>query len=71
MEPITIYDLEDALDELDGDAFRIHDWQVEQLCRLGMPRGLAVTYAGRIDWHDVASLVERGCTPELALEIVR
>src|SRR2546423_13061134 len=40
MEPITIFDLEDALDDVDSAAFRIHDWQVEQLCRLGMPRGL-------------------------------
>ena len=71
MEPTTIFDLEDALDDVDSDAFRIHDWQVEQLCRLGMPRGLAETYAGRVDWHDIAGLVERGCSPELALEIVR
>jgi len=71
MEPTTIFDLEDALDDLDGDAFRTHDWQVEQLSRLGMPRGLAVAYAGRVDWHEIAGLVERGCSPELALEIVR
>jgi hypothetical protein len=26
---------------------------------------------GGIDWHEIAGLVERGCSPELALEIVR
>jgi hypothetical protein len=71
MEPITIFDLEDALDDVSHDALLIHDWQVEQLRRLGLPLALAVTFAGRVDWHEIAGLVERGCAPELALEIVR
>ena len=41
----------------------------------GMPadkRGfLAETFAGLIDWHEIAALVARGCPPNLALEIVR
>ena len=71
MEPITIFDLEDALDDVSSDALLIHDWQVEQLRRLGVPRVLAEIFAGRVDWHEIADLVERGCAPELALEIVR
>jgi hypothetical protein len=71
MEPITIFDLEDALDDVGGDALLIHNWQVEQLRRLGIPLGLAVAFAGRVDWHEIAVLVESGCAPDLALEIVR
>jgi hypothetical protein len=46
-------------------------WRAEQLCLLGFPRTLAELFADRVDWHDVAALVARGCPPELALEIVR
>jgi len=28
-------------------------------------------YADLVDWHALAELVERGCSPGLALEIVR
>ncbi len=38
---------------------------------LGIPGSLAETYADRIDWHQVARLVHRGCPPRLALRIVR
>jgi Bacterial regulatory proteins, luxR family len=34
------------------------------------PRTLAESYAGRVDWHQVARLVQRGCPPRLALRIV-
>jgi hypothetical protein len=36
-----------------------------------VPRILAETFAGRVDWQEIAELVARGCTPELALEIAR
>jgi hypothetical protein len=32
---------------------------------------IASAVATFIDWHEIAGLVERGCSPELALEIVR
>jgi hypothetical protein len=38
---------------------------------LGLPRALAETFAGLVDWHEIAALVARGCPPNLALEIVR
>jgi hypothetical protein len=49
----------------------IHAWRAEQLGRLGLPRVLAETFAGLVDWHEIAALVARGCPPELALEIAR
>jgi hypothetical protein len=39
--------------------------------RLGIPGPLAEIYADRIDWHQVARLVQHGCPPRLALRIVR
>jgi hypothetical protein len=50
---------------------RVYAWQIEQLERLGIPRMLAYLFARRVDWHQVAALVECGCPPHLALDIVR
>jgi hypothetical protein len=49
----------------------VHEWRAEQLARLGLPSLIANAFAGFVDWHEVAHLVQHGCTPELALEIVR
>jgi hypothetical protein len=49
----------------------VHNWRVSQLRRLGIPGSLAEIYADRIDWHQIARLVQRGCPPRLALRIVR
>lgn len=49
----------------------VRDWRALQLQRLGLSRLLARRFADIVDWHDVATLVERGCPPELALRIVR
>lgn len=49
----------------------VYSWRVEQLARLGLSNVIANAVATLVDWHDVARLVERGCSPELALEIVR
>jgi hypothetical protein len=48
----------------------VHNWRVERLTGLGVPPALAEAYADRLDWHQVARLVHRGCPPELALRIV-
>jgi hypothetical protein len=48
----------------------VHDWRVDRLTRLGVPGSLAQVYADRLDWHQVARLVQRGCPPRLALRIV-
>jgi hypothetical protein len=69
MNPILRPDA--GLNESPNDEALIHAWHVEQLQRLGLPRLLAVKFAERVDWHELAELVARGCPPELALEIVR
>jgi hypothetical protein len=56
----------DAAEEL-----RVRAWRTEQLTSLGLPYVLAYTFASIVDWHAFADLVERGCSPELALEIIR
>ena len=69
MQPILM-----PADDLDHDAreeFLVHAWRTEQLWRLGLSGVLAETFADLIDWHALAKLIERGCSPELALEIVR
>ena len=53
------------------DEVLVHDWRVAQLTRLGIPWGLAEIYADRVDWHQVARLVQRGCPARLALRIIR
>ena len=69
MEPIVLPagDLQDEVDE----ELLVHAWRTEQLLRLGLPHTLAETFADLVDWHAFAELVERGCSPRLALEIVR
>ena len=39
----------------------MHNWRVDRLTRLGVPESLAEVYADRLDWHQVARLVQRGC----------
>jgi len=50
---------------------RIHDWRVTRLTGLGIPWPVAEVDADRVDWHQIARLVRRGCPPLLALRIVR
>ena len=54
---------------MDREQQLVHDWRVSQLTRLGIPGSLAEVYADRIDWHQIARLVQRGCPPRLALRI--
>ena len=52
-----------------GEELLVHNWRVTRLTRLGVPASLAEVYADRLDWHQVARLVQRGCPPWLALRI--
>jgi hypothetical protein len=52
------------------DDLLVHNWRAGQLKRLGVPVALAEAVADRLDWHQVAALVGRGCPPVLALRIV-
>jgi hypothetical protein len=49
----------------------VHNWRVSQLRRLGVSETTAELYADRVDWHQVARLVQRGCPPPLAVRIIR
>jgi hypothetical protein len=68
MEPIPAIARHEAIDR---DELLVHDWRVTQLTRLGIPGLLAEGAASRVDWHEIAKLVQRGCPPLLALRIVR
>ena len=70
MEPTLVSDTELVEDTTDEELL-IQAWRAEQLRRLGLSRILAEAFAALVDWHEVAALVARGCSPELALEIVR
>jgi hypothetical protein len=62
---------EAADEQTEGDErWLIRAWRAEQLHRLGLSWLIAQTFAPLVDWHEVAGLVELGCSPELALEIV-
>ena len=54
-----------------GDHDPVHEWRVWQLTRLGISWSLAEAVADYVDWHQVARLVQHGCPPRLALDIVR
>ena len=64
MDPATT-----GQETVDPDERSVHNWRVFQLKRLGVSGPLAETYADRIDWHQIARLVRRGCPPRLALRI--
>jgi hypothetical protein len=64
--PLTTPDHE-AIDHHDP----VHEWRVWQLTRLGISWSLAQAVADHVDWHQVARLVQHGCPPQLALDIVR
>jgi len=62
---------EDDTPKNDAQDLAVWHWRAEQLHRLGLSWLLARVFAAVVDWHEFANLVERGCSPELALEIVR
>ena len=70
MEQILIPEIETELDRRADDE-RVHHWRIEQLRGLGLSRRVAERFADLVDWHELADLVARGCSPDLALEIVR
>jgi hypothetical protein len=61
----------EELDQRTNETRRVRAWREEQLRRLGLPSLVAEAFADLVDWHALAALVDRGCPPELALEIVR
>jgi hypothetical protein len=55
----------------DEEELPVHSWRVARLTQLGIPRAVAEVEANRLDWHQVARLVQDGCPPRLALRIAR
>jgi hypothetical protein len=55
---------------VDEEELLVHNWRVARLTQLGIPRAVAEVEAGRLDWHQVARLVQHGCPPRLAMRIV-
>jgi hypothetical protein len=71
MDETLIAELDTNRDEASAEEILVRAWRTEQLERVGLPWRLAEAVADRVDWHDLAALVERGCSPMLALDIVR
>jgi hypothetical protein len=46
-------------------------WRVRRLIGLGVAWAAAEAAADRVDWHEVANLVKRGCPAPLALASVQ
>ena len=67
MEEVAEMEVEAAKSEEDA---RVYAWRVEQLSGLGLSHAIASVMASFVDWHQIAQLVERGCPPELALQIL-
>jgi hypothetical protein len=68
MEPIQLVAGHEAIER---DKHLVHKWRVAQLKRLGIPEPLAEADADDVDWHQIARLVQRGCSPRLTLRTVR
>lgn len=73
MEPTLTPEIEIEIDfdTRADEELLVHAWRAEQLRELGLPARLAERFADVVDWHELATLVKRGCSAELALEIVR
>jgi hypothetical protein len=69
MEPLAM--LAEELNDGNGEEYVVNAWRAEQLRRLGVSPTFAEVFAGLVDWHQIANLVERGCSAQLAIEIVR
>jgi hypothetical protein len=56
----------------DTELIRIEHWRIEELERAGYSRRAAGRLASRldVDLHRAVELLQRGCSPELALKIL-
>jgi hypothetical protein len=57
-------------EDIDPEACAVHAWRVSRLTRLGLTGPAAEAVADRVDWHEIAELVRRGCPASLAVAIV-
>ena len=70
LETVEMDELESIEIEASAEDALIYAWRGEQLSGLGLSNLVASAVAPFVDWHEIARLVERGCSAELALEIV-
>jgi hypothetical protein len=61
-----------AYDIVETETERVERWRTSELMRVGFPGDDAVALAARldIDLHEAIELVQRGCSPQLALRIL-
>jgi hypothetical protein len=61
-----------AHDIIETELDRVERWRTAELMRVGFPGDDAVALAARldVDLHEAVALVERGCSPELAIRIL-
>jgi hypothetical protein len=57
-------------ENIDRKADAVHAWRVSRLVRVGLAWPVAEAVADKVDWHDVAKLVQRGCPAALAVAIL-
>ena len=58
-------------DQADRECDAVHAWRVGRLISLGVSWSAAEAAADRVDWPEVAKLVNQGCPASLALAIVQ
>ena len=58
-------------EQMNRESDAVHAWRVGRLTSLGVAWAAAEAAADRVDWHEVAKLVKRGCPATLALAIVQ
>jgi hypothetical protein len=58
-------------EQINKESDAVHAWRVSRLINLGVAWAAAEAVADRVDWHEVAKLVKRGCPVSLALAIVQ
>lgn len=58
---------------VESEAVRVEWWRVEELERAGYPAEAIFELAPRadVDLHTAITLIQRGCSPTLALQILR
>ena len=71
LESIEVYELGSVEIRAPDEEALVYAWRVDRLSGLGLSNIVASAVAPFVDWHEIARLVERGCSPELALEIIR
>lgn len=63
----------EQIEFVESELERVERWRTEELARAGYEPEAAFELATRfdVDLHAAVALVERGCPPELALQILR